>query len=96
MNHSEIVKRLSQKMGLSQSEIGRLLKRIAEIFQEKLDKGLGFTIPRLGTFKTHIRKPRKSYNPQKKKLVKLPKKRVVVFRPGIVLKKKIDEQGDIQ
>ena len=86
MNNSEVIKRLSSRLALSQRETRRLLKRSTEILQKTLDRDLGFTIPGLGTFGTHLQPERKAYNPYHKAFMMLPPKRVVYFHPGSVLK----------
>ncbi len=95
MRNSEVIEHLSERLGLSQREIRRLLKASTEIFKETLDEDLSFTIPALGTFGTHVRQRRKAYNPHRKRFMMLPQKRVVSFHPSSVLKdnvrhKKVD------
>lgn len=86
MNSSEVIKRLSIRLGLSQRETRRLLKHSTEILQKTLDRDLSFTIPGLGTFGTHLQSERKAYNPYHKTFMMLPPKRVVYFHPSSVLK----------
>ena len=86
MNAGEVVKFLSQRLGLSQRETRRLLKSSTETLKKTLDEDLGFTIPKLGTFVTRVRKKRRAYNPHYKKHTILPPKRVVCFRPSSALK----------
>lgn len=89
MNSHEVIGHLSERLGLSQREIRRLLKGSTEILNKTLDEDLSFTIPRLGTFGTHVRQRRKAYNPHHKRLVILPPKRVVSFHPSSVLKDRV-------
>ena len=86
MNSSEVIKRLSIRLGLSQRETRRLLKHSTEILQKTLDRDLSFSIPGLGTFGTHLQSERKAYNPYHKTFMMLPPKRVVYFHPSSVLK----------
>jgi nucleoid DNA-binding protein len=86
MNNSEVIRRLSEQLRLSQREIRRLLKRSTEIFKKTLAEDLGFTIPEFGTFGTHVRQKRKAYNPHHKTFMILPVKRVVSFHPSSALK----------
>jgi len=92
MNNSELIRRLSERLRLSQREIRRLLKRSTEIFKKTLDEGLSFTIPEFGTFGTHVRQKRKAYNPHRKRFMMLPPKRVVSFHPGSALKGHVKSQ----
>jgi nucleoid DNA-binding protein len=86
VNNSEVIKRLSGRLALSQRETRRLLKRSAQILQKTLDRDLSFTIPGFGTFGTHLKPERKAYNPYRKTFMMLPPKRVVYFHPSSVLK----------
>lgn len=86
MNSSEVIKRLSSRLVLSQRETRRLLKHSTEILQKTLDRDLSFTIPGFGTFGTHLQPERKAYNPYHKTFMMLPTKRVVYFHPSSVLK----------
>jgi nucleoid DNA-binding protein len=79
MTNAELIKILSLRLEQSQVETKRLLKSSAEIMKDILDKDVGITIPGLGTFFTHVRNKRKSFNPYHKKLMMLPKKRIIKF-----------------
>lgn len=93
MTNSELIKRLSMRLGKSQVEIKRLLNSSTEIIKKILDDDIGITIPGLGTFRVYVRKRRKSFNPYHEKYMMLPPKRVVAFRPGSVIK---DELKDVR
>ena len=86
MNNSEVVKLLSERMGISQAEIKRLMKKITAVLKKVLDEGRQFNMPSFGTFSTSVRKERKAYNPHDENMMILPPKRVVTFRPGTALK----------
>ena len=63
MTSSELIKTLSSRLELPQVEIKRLLKGSEKIMKDVLDQDVGITIPGLGTFFTHVRNKRKSFNP---------------------------------
>jgi nucleoid DNA-binding protein len=86
VNNSEVIRRLSDRLALSQRETRRLLKHITESLQKTLDRDLSFTIPGFGTFGTHRLPERKAYNPHYKTFMMLPPKRAVYFHPSSVLK----------
>jgi len=88
MTTLEIVKGLSEKFKLPQTEIKKLLTSTVNILREHLVNHDKYSIPGLGTFDSTERKERKSYNPHHKKVMLFPKKRVAVFRPS----KKLQEQ----
>ncbi len=92
MNNSEFIKNLSERLGQSQREIKRLMKCSTQIFNKIFDEDLSFTIPKLGTFKTHFREKRKSFNPYYKNFMMFPPKRTVTFHPGSYLKEHVKKQ----
>ncbi len=89
MNTGEVVEALSENWDMSKAETRRLLDLALEIYKENLAKGNSFTIPDLGTFGTHTREKRKSYNPHYEQYVMLPPKRVVDFTPSKGLKEDV-------
>ncbi len=92
MNNSEVIKHLSERLGLPQREVRRLLKGSTEIFKRTLDQDLSFTIPQLGTLGTHVRQKRRAYNPHHKRFMMLPPKRVASFHQGSALRDHIRYQ----
>jgi len=91
MNTSNLVKLLADNWDMSQAETRRLLDIIVQTFNENIAGGNSFTIPELGTFKTHTRESRKSYNPHYEQYMKLPPKRVVDFTPSKGLKEDLKQ-----
>lgn len=88
MTTSEIVKELSLKFKLPQTEVKKLLTSTVAVLKEHLVNHENFTLPGFGTFDVKERKQRKSYNPHYKKRMLLPKKIVAVFRTS----KRLQEQ----
>ena len=89
MTTSEIVKALSTKFKLPQTEIKKLLSSTINILKEHLVNHDTFSVPGLGTFDVAERKQRRSYNPHHKKVLLFPKKVVAVFRPTKSLQEKV-------
>lgn len=89
MTNSELIKKLSSRLGITQSETKRILLASAKVFQENVDDDLGISIPGLGTFTPEIHQSRNSFNPFYKKFMRLPPKRVVKFHPCASLKKEL-------
>ncbi len=93
MNNSEILKLLAQRTGLTLKETKQLFKQTVGVFSETLGNYVGFSIPDLGTFGTHIREARQAYDLNRKAHVQLPPKRLVSFSPAVGLKEEIKEIG---
>lgn len=89
MNTSEVVAALADHWDMSKAEARRLLDVILHTFNDNLARGKSFTIPELGTFGTHTREKRRSFNPHYEKYMLLPPKRVVDFTPSKGLKEEV-------
>ncbi len=93
MKNSELVKTLAQRSDLTQKETRQLLKQSVKVFSDRLGDYIGFSIPDLGTFTTHIREERQAYDLNRRSHVILPPKRLVSFSPAVTLK---DEIKDVE
>jgi nucleoid DNA-binding protein len=85
---AELAKKLSE-LGLSR----RYCRKIVDYFFEQvvaaLRQGEIIHLVGFGSFHYKIRNPRKGRNPKTGESVQVPRKRVIQFRPGSWLKKKI-------
>lgn len=86
MTYHDLIKNLSQRLDMSQSEIRRILTDSFDVFIKTIDANKTVTIPDLGTFQAKLKDKYKSYSPFHKKHMLLPKKRVVAFHPGSHMK----------
>jgi len=92
MNNSELIKNLSLRLGQSQAEIKRILESSMKVVKEYLDEGFIITIPGLGTFRSFLKKERKSFNPHHNRFMMLPPKRVVKFRASSSMKDELKDR----
>ena len=90
MNKSETLKALSSNLGITQKETERLYSTWVNILSDHLTNDTGFTIPNLGSFHSKIREPYKTYNPHYKKMLMLPKKKVVQFTQSNSVKEELN------
>ena len=93
MNTGDVVSALAKNWDMSKAETRRLLNIIVQTFNDNIADDNSFTVPELGTFGTHTREERESYNPHYKQYMKLPPKRVVDFTPGKRLKEELKQVG---
>lgn len=89
MTNSELIKDLSIRLDKPQTEIKSILKSSTKIMKNLLDKDLIISIPGLGTFKSFVKKERKSFNPQQKSFMLIPPKRVIKFNASSSIKKEL-------
>ena len=86
MTYTEIVEHLAEHLEFPKTKIRQIIKQVTENCKQVLDNEKDITFPRLGTFQTKMRQKRKGFHPQLKQYMIIPKKRVVTFHAGTVLK----------
>lgn len=86
MNKSEFVAEIAKKSNLTKKDSELSLNSLIEVVSETLKKGDKITLVGFGSFEVRKRKARTGTNPQTKEPIKIPAKKVAVFRPGKGLK----------
>ena len=92
MTQKEVIEYMSERLQKSKAETRRILLQFSGFITSILDKDRSVYLPGLGTFKTKIRKKRKSYHPQKKQMMMLPPKRVLAYKAGKPLQTHFQEK----
>ena len=88
MNTTDLIKIVSNRLKITQSETRRLVRLTFNTISNNLEKQEMTVIRGFGSFGTRLRKPRKSYHPTLKRRMVLPPKSVIYFRPSKALKEK--------
>lgn len=91
MNKSDVVEIVSRKTGLSQKDTRYVIGAILDSISEALIKGGRLEIRGLGTFEVKRRRSRMGRNISTGEKVPVPPRKVVVFIPGKVLKRLVNE-----
>lgn len=86
MTKPEIVSAIAEKAGVTKKVAAATLEAFIETVMDALKKGEKVALVGFGTFEVRERKPRKGINPQTRKPIQIPAKRVPAFRPGKELK----------
>ena len=81
MNKSNLIEAVS-KVTSTKKEAAAAVEAIIEAITKALKKKQTVTLPGFGTFTVVKRKARKGRNPQTGEEIKIPAKKVPVFRPG--------------
>ena len=89
MTKKDIVLRVSSETGLKQLDVKKVVQRCLDAIVESLSKGDTVELRNFGIFKVKFRKGRTGRNPRTGEKVPVPPKRVVTFKPGLVMKKDI-------
>ena len=90
MTKAELVEGIAEKLKEPKRSITPVVEAVFECIGESLVKGEKCTFVGFGVFEVKDRAAREGRNPQDpSKIVKIPAKRVPVFRPGKGLKEKV-------
>jgi DNA-binding protein HU-beta len=86
MNKADLVKTIAQKADLNQATAQKALETMLDTFKATLKKGDKIQLIGFGSFEVAKRAARKGVNPQTKKTISIPAKKVVKFKAGKELK----------
>jgi len=90
MNKSELVDAMSSKSGLSKADSKRALEGFITATEGALKKGDKISLVGFGSFSVSKRAARTGRNPQTGKEIKIAAKKVVKFKAGADLSKKVN------
>lgn len=89
MTKKDIVIKVSNDTNLTQIDVKKIVQRTLDVVLEALERGETVELRNFGVFKVKSRRGRIGRNPRTGDEVSVPEKRVVVFKPGLVLKAKV-------
>lgn len=89
MTKKDIVMKVSNDTNLTQIDVKRIVQRTLDVVVESLERGETVELRNFGVFKVKGRRGRLGRNPRTGEEVSVPEKRVVVFKPGLILKQKV-------
>lgn len=94
MTKKEIVRCISEELGLPQLKAKEIVQKVFEaILQALLEEGR-VELRNFGVFEVKRRKPRKARNPRTGERVFVPEKFVVTFKPGQIMQQRIEALGN--
>ena len=89
MSKKDIVMKISNEINLTQIDVKKIVQRTLDSILEALERGETVELRNFGVFKVKNRRGRLGRNPRTGQEVQVPEKKVVVFKPGLVLKTKV-------
>ena len=93
---SQLIEKISLKIPqLGNKDVELSVKTLIEKIIDSLSKGDRTEVRGIGSFSVHYRKPRIGRNPKTGDSVSLPGKNAAHFKPGKVLRNKINNLHDI-
>ena len=85
----DIVIKVSNDTNLTQIDVKKIVQKSLDVIVESLERGETVELRNFGVFKVKQRRGRLGRNPRTGEEVSVPEKRVVVFKPGLILKHKV-------
>ena len=86
LTKKDLVLLVSRETGITQVEVKRVIQRTLDHLIEGLKAGRTVELRNFGVFKVRQRAPRRGRNPKTGQEVPVPPKRVVVFKPGLLMR----------
>ncbi len=92
MTKKDIVRTISEEIGLTQFQTKEIVQKTFNAIVETLVEGVRIELRNFGVFEVKRRAPRKARNPRTGDKVFVPEKYVVTFKPGKVMEQRVQEQ----
>jgi len=85
----DIVIKVSNETNLTQVDVKNVLQKGLDAIAEHLERGETVELRNFGIFKVKKRRSRLGRNPRTGIEVRVPEKRVVVFKPGLIMRQRV-------
>jgi DNA-binding protein HU-beta/integration host factor subunit beta len=89
----ELVDRIAERTGTKHTLVKTVVHYFLDEIITELGKGGRLEFRDFGVFETRVRAARAAQNPKTLKRIQVPAKRVVKFKPGRLIKQKLDGQA---
>lgn len=85
----EIVMKIAEETGIKQIHVKKVVQRTFDNIIDALNQGETIELRNFGVFKVRTRKGRMGRNPRTGDKVPIPDKKVVSFKPGLIMKEQV-------
>ena len=89
LTKKDLVLAVSKDTSITQVDVKRVIQRTLDQLIQGLKNGQTVELRNFGVFKVRQRAPRRGRNPKTGQEVPVPPKRVVVFKPGLLMRQDI-------
>lgn len=89
MTKKEIAIKIAEETGIKQIVVKEIVQKTIDAMIEALAGGETLELRNFGVFKVKERKARTGRNPRTGEAVPVPPKKVVTFKPGLVMKQRV-------
>ena len=96
MTKAEIVEQIYERVGFSKKEAAELVEKVFKIIKETPAEGEKVKISGFGNFVVRHKNARKGRNPQTGQEILLDARKVLTFKPSLVLKTVLNDGDDFE
>jgi len=89
MTKKEIALKIAEETNIKQIDVKKVVQKTLDHIIDSLFKGETIELRNFGVFKVKTRRSRIGRNPKTGTKVPIPERKVVTFKPGMVMKKKV-------
>jgi DNA-binding protein HU-beta len=89
MNKADLVEAIAKQTNATKADSERMLDAFVDVITKNIKKKEGVKLVGFGTFAVSNRKARVGRNPQTGEEIRIPARKVPVFRPGKELKESV-------
>lgn len=89
MNKTELIKAIAEDSGMTKQDAKKAIEAFMDNVTKTLKNGGKVAIPGFGTFSVATREARTGINPQTKKKIEIPAKKVAKFKAGSQLSESV-------
>ena len=91
MKKMDLIKKMAEKSGLSESDASKALNAYMEAIKEALEEGDSVRLAGFGTFEVRAREARKGKNPRTGEEITIAASKVPAFKAGKALKDTVNK-----
>ena len=85
----DMVMKIAEETGIKQIHVKKVVQKTFDHIIDILNQGETIELRNFGVFKVRVRKGRMGRNPRTGEQVPIPDKKVVSFKPGLIMKAKV-------
>jgi len=89
LTKKDIVMKIAEETSVKQIDVKKVVQRALDHIIGSLSKGETVELRNFGIFKVKSRKGRMGRNPRTGDAVPIPEKKVVTFKPGLIMKQDV-------
>ena len=94
MTRKEIVRSISEDLGLTQLQAKQIVQKVFEAILNTLAEEGRVELRNFGVFEVKRRAPRRARNPRTGEKLSVPEKSVVTFKPGQTMQQRVEALGN--